>query len=670
MMSSKMERFTQRARRVLSLAQEEAERMQQSSIGTGHLLLGLIREEGGVASQVLRDLGLRTNQVEQIVERLTSAEKREGVTRMDLSPEAKKVLEHAVDEARRMGHNYIGTEHLLLGLVRSTKGGAVDVFRELNISPDEIRRQTHRVLQENPPTVRRTPELPPQEPPPWPGVNEPSQPEASVESRLPERVLFLLILVGVLLLVILMIVTTAVQLFNLRDTNRSTRNVQWTITLQQGTPAPGEPTPGPVLGEDQRAQAAFQAASDTLAEAKATSGDAQNAVSSVETMLNFLQGAGFLVALALGAAAIYGFRNAQDTRRELKDEVKELGDTRSDLKDEMREFKDIRSEVDQHREALRNLPGVLDHLGSLERDVRESLEHIQPIFLDLLQANQELRLRNYEEAYTAVKRVLELDPDNPLGLYTAGWLELQYIPDQLEQGITHLERAVKLRPDWATAIAAYGVVLRRQALMTSGTARRDLFNRALGLLQQALGMNHNLIDLNLESLWGPVAGVWRDTGKYDEAIEAYERACNVTPGSSYPHGNLAALYLRKEKYEPGTGYQEKALDMFQKTQELARAELTLVPNDYFHVMDIAMSTMALGRRDPSNFDRAHDTLTEALNLTPTPEMLGVSRRGWANLLEYCPDDWTGLKENLQAALDRISRAADDARKASGSRQGS
>jgi ATP-dependent Clp protease ATP-binding subunit ClpC len=174
MMSSKMERFTQRARRVLSLAQEEAERMQQSSIGTGHLLLGLIREEGGVASQVLRDLGLRTNQVEQIVERLTSAEKREGVTRMDLSPEAKKVLEHAVDEARRMGHNYIGTEHLLLGLVRSTKGGAVDVFRELNISPDEIRRQTRRVLQENPPqSIRRAPEVPPQERLPRPNAKTP-----------------------------------------------------------------------------------------------------------------------------------------------------------------------------------------------------------------------------------------------------------------------------------------------------------------------------------------------------------------------------------------------------------------------------------------------------------------------------------------------------------------
>ena len=149
-MSNKMERFTQRARRVLSLAQEEAERMQHPHIGTEHLLLGLMREEGGVAGRVLRDLGLRPTQVEQIIERLTSANKRPGVSRMDLSPATKKVLELAVDEARRMGHHYIGTEHLLLGLVRHTDGVAVDVFRELKISPDEIRRQTRRELQENP----------------------------------------------------------------------------------------------------------------------------------------------------------------------------------------------------------------------------------------------------------------------------------------------------------------------------------------------------------------------------------------------------------------------------------------------------------------------------------------------------------------------------------------
>jgi ATP-dependent Clp protease ATP-binding subunit ClpC len=147
---NKMERFTQRARRVLSLAQEEAERLQHNYIGTEHLLLGLMREDGGVAGRVLRDLGLEQSRVEELVERLTRASTRTTMVQLDLSPGTKKVLELAVDEARRMGHHYIGTEHLLLGLVRQSEGVAIDVLKRLGVSPEEIRRQTRRVLQESP----------------------------------------------------------------------------------------------------------------------------------------------------------------------------------------------------------------------------------------------------------------------------------------------------------------------------------------------------------------------------------------------------------------------------------------------------------------------------------------------------------------------------------------
>jgi len=147
---NKMERFTQRARRVLSLAQEEAERLQHHQIGTEHLLLGLMREEGGVAGRVLRDLGLDLRRVEELVTRLSTSENKSTNSQLDLSPGTKKVLELAVDEARRMGHHYIGTEHLLLGLVRQQEGIALDVLRRLGVSPEEVRRQTRKVLQESP----------------------------------------------------------------------------------------------------------------------------------------------------------------------------------------------------------------------------------------------------------------------------------------------------------------------------------------------------------------------------------------------------------------------------------------------------------------------------------------------------------------------------------------
>ncbi|MFA9404558.1 MAG: ATP-dependent Clp protease ATP-binding subunit [Anaerolineales bacterium] len=148
-MADKMERFTQRARRVLSLAHEEAERLQHNYIGTEHLLLGLIREEGGVAGRVLRELGLEPARVKEMVERLTGVGRHTG-GRIELAPATEEVLQYAIEEARRMGHHYIGTEHLLLGLVRLDEGVAIDVLRRLGITPEQIRRQTRRVLQESP----------------------------------------------------------------------------------------------------------------------------------------------------------------------------------------------------------------------------------------------------------------------------------------------------------------------------------------------------------------------------------------------------------------------------------------------------------------------------------------------------------------------------------------
>ncbi|MCL5429066.1 MAG: AAA family ATPase, partial [Chloroflexi bacterium] len=143
-----MERLTQRARRVLSLAHHEAERLRHNYIGTEHLLLGLIREEGGVAARVLRELGLEAARVEEIVERLTGAGQHEG-GKIDLSPGTQQVLEFAFEEARRLGNHYVSTEHLLLGLVRYGEGIALNVLRKLGVSPEQIRRQTRRVLQES-----------------------------------------------------------------------------------------------------------------------------------------------------------------------------------------------------------------------------------------------------------------------------------------------------------------------------------------------------------------------------------------------------------------------------------------------------------------------------------------------------------------------------------------
>jgi ATP-dependent Clp protease ATP-binding subunit ClpA len=149
-MANKMERFTQRARRVLSLAQEEAQRLQHNTISTEHMLLGLMREEGGIGGRVLRDLGLERQRIEELVQQMTRVSKITSEQHLDLSHSVKKLLELAVDEARRLENNWIGTEHLLLGLVRQSDDVAVEIIKRLGISPEEVRRQTVRVLQESP----------------------------------------------------------------------------------------------------------------------------------------------------------------------------------------------------------------------------------------------------------------------------------------------------------------------------------------------------------------------------------------------------------------------------------------------------------------------------------------------------------------------------------------
>src|SRR5512145_562842 len=153
-MANSMERFTQRARRVLSLAHQEAERLRHNYIGTEHLLLGLILEEGGVAGRVLRELGLDTSRMQEVVERLTGYGQYRGA-HLDLTPGTQQVLEFAIEEAQKMGHHYIGTEHLLLGLVRQNEGVAMDVLRKLGVTAEQIRRQTRRVLQESSPSSRQ-----------------------------------------------------------------------------------------------------------------------------------------------------------------------------------------------------------------------------------------------------------------------------------------------------------------------------------------------------------------------------------------------------------------------------------------------------------------------------------------------------------------------------------
>ncbi len=154
-MASRFEKFSERARRVLTLAQEEAKHFNHNYIGTEHILLGLVREEEGVGAKVLANLGVSLTKARSAVEFIIGRGEKPTTGEIGLTPRAKRVIELAIDEARHLGHNYIGTEHILLGLLREGEGEsaegrgvAADVLDSFGINLERARSETNRVLGE------------------------------------------------------------------------------------------------------------------------------------------------------------------------------------------------------------------------------------------------------------------------------------------------------------------------------------------------------------------------------------------------------------------------------------------------------------------------------------------------------------------------------------------
>jgi ATP-dependent Clp protease ATP-binding subunit ClpC len=143
------ERFTERAKKVLTLAQEEAERSHHSYIGTEHLLLGLLREGEGLAAKVLNNLGVEINKVRSTIESVLGRNERIIIQQIIPTSRVKKVIEISFEEARRMGNNYVGTEHLLLGLLIEGEGIAAHVLEDLGANLEKVRGEIERLLHES-----------------------------------------------------------------------------------------------------------------------------------------------------------------------------------------------------------------------------------------------------------------------------------------------------------------------------------------------------------------------------------------------------------------------------------------------------------------------------------------------------------------------------------------
>lgn len=141
-------RFTERAQKVLALAQEEAVRLGHNNIGTEHILLGLVREGEGIAAKALGALNVKADQIQKEVEQLIGTGQQVSQT-IHYTPRAKKVIELSMDEARKLGHSYVGTEHILLGLIREGEGVAARVLNNLGVSLNKARQQVLQLLGSN-----------------------------------------------------------------------------------------------------------------------------------------------------------------------------------------------------------------------------------------------------------------------------------------------------------------------------------------------------------------------------------------------------------------------------------------------------------------------------------------------------------------------------------------
>lgn len=444
------------------------------------------------------------------------------------------------------------------------------------------------------------------------------------------------------------------------------------------------------------------------------------ALNMADTILSFLEGASVLVALALGAAAIFGIQNSRELRSDIekqtdgiKNDFKEFkqdfAETSNKQKDELVEQQELfKGEIKLFRDEFSGLRTSLEttsrkiqddfvlergkisedlakNQAELETKLAQSIASIQEVvkkldnritqldpifnqlpeqidtitnvqsdFLDLLQASQELSLKNHEQAYNYVSRVLTHSPQNVQALYLAGWLETQYIPNMLPKAIEHLNQAIELDPTAMSLKAALGVAIRRQALQEDKNVK--LLKKSLRILEEALEDNKNLIDPNRESFWGPVGGNYRDLDNIEEAIKAYETARAVTPASSYPVGNLGALYLYKAKFKNEPQWIDTSLKMFDLTVRLSDREKAFSPNDYFVLMDLAMSYTMLSSNKQEYLEDAQEWFETANSdlINATPGMLKVSLGGWKRLEESCPENWHEIQQQLNIRIQQMN----------------
>ncbi len=269
---------------------------------------------------------------------------------------------------------------------------------------------------------------------------------------------------------------------------------------------------------------------------------------------------------------------------------KELTEARERFEKEMREKQDDLTKVRKEVEA------------SSERQ-RQNTANANLALSLLTLGERQYRSQDFQGALDTYRRALELDPNSLITHYRLGYVYVQ--SGSLELAQSHLNRALEIEKNFAPALATLGYVYRRIGeKMQPGIDRDQVLNHAEDFLLQGLRISDKLVDDDNESWWGSLGGLYRRRGQIDQAIEAYERASEITPKSSYAFSNLALLYLQKEN-------KEKMLKTYVRVEQLAFGEVQADVDNYWAYADLLTARLALQKTE-----EAEPVLNSVLEIAP------------------------------------------------------
>ncbi len=310
---------------------------------------------------------------------------------------------------------------------------------------------------------------------------------------------------------------------------------------------------------------------------------ANDSVNFANSLLGFLEGVSIIASVIIAAGTVIVRNSVQkqiEDAREFEEKTLERFEAREHELDELE--KEFAARLQQNIELTRQ------EIAGVQEQARVSFRVISLVLL----AEQQVRAHNIDTAIQSLEEAFALEPENHAVNYLLGYLYTSR--KMLPEAIKHLDHALAVDPDFYPAVAARGLALRRMGDSLKDPKdqmeRDELWSQAETELVRALREDEHLIDADGESYFGTLGGLYRRRGLYPAALQAYTRARDITPNSSYPISNLAILYQHE-------GQQKEANDFFEQVRKMAEQDLTKDPRNDWRRADYALAKLVLGDRE-------------------------------------------------------------------------